>query len=203
MKYFLCLFGTFLVSYFSPKSVGVAGGVISATSLLACSFVTNMKVYFLTYGVCLAIGQALLLAASLAILPHYFKKKLAFANGITNCFASIIIVILPYITSLILDKFDLPEAFYFFTCLNLISGLLCFVYTSQLPEIHNLSRTQRIKEGFGLDVFKNYRFVIWCSATFIGLFGWLIPIVNIASLQINILQLHELLIKLNYSNLSQ
>ncbi len=177
------MFGTFLVSFFSPKSVGVAGGVITATSFLACSFVTNIKVYFLTYGVCLAIGTALLLAASLAILPHYFKKKLAFANGIVNCFASIITVILSFITSLVLDKFDLPEAFYFFTALNLISGLLCFLYTSRLPESENKSLVKRIKYGFGLDVFKKHKFVIWCLATFIAFFGWLIPIVNIVSLQ--------------------
>lgn len=48
LKYLMVLPGTFFVSFFRPKNVGIAGGSISAISTLACSFVTNLKVYFLT-----------------------------------------------------------------------------------------------------------------------------------------------------------
>lgn len=50
------------------------GGLISTLGLAASSYVQNIKLYFLTYALLFGIGQALLLSATLAILPHYFKK---------------------------------------------------------------------------------------------------------------------------------
>lgn len=127
----------------------------------------------------MAIGQALILAACFAITPHYFQKKLAMANGIVLGLASLIIASMPYFTSLLIDNYGLPETFYFFTALNLASSFLCLTYIPRLPVDKNLTRNQRIRLSFGTDVFKKPKFVIWCIATSIGMFGWLIPIINI------------------------
>jgi len=61
-----------------------------------------MKLYFLTYGLGFGVGQALLLTATLAILPHYFNKKLSLANGLMNLIAAVIFVVLPYGTSYVI-----------------------------------------------------------------------------------------------------
>ena len=128
-----------------------------------------------------------MLAASLSIVPHYFKKKLSLANGLVNCLASILVVLLPYCTSIILKRYGLREAFYFFAFLNLISTLLCLFYTPRLPRNNDTkTRFQKIKHSFGIDVFKKPKFVIWSVASFFGFFGYLIPIINIVSdIQLN------------------
>jgi hypothetical protein len=130
-------------------------------------------------GTCLSISQALILAACFAITPHYFKKKLSMANGIVLGLASIIIAALPFFTSLIIDNYGLSETFYFYTAVNIVSSMLCFTYIPCLPVDNEQTYGQRIIQSLGLDVFKKPKFVIWCIATFIGMFGWLIPIINI------------------------
>ena len=77
----LCVFGSVLVDFFNPRVIGVIGGLVSSFSMLLSAQVKEIQFYLLTYGVMLAIGQALLLASTLAILPHYFNKKLSMANG--------------------------------------------------------------------------------------------------------------------------
>jgi hypothetical protein len=86
---------------------------------------------------------------------------------------------LPIFTSIILDKAGLKESFYFLAALNFISALCCLTYTPMIPKLENISISNRVKECFGLEVFKKKNYLIWCLATFIGMFGYLIPIVNI------------------------
>ena len=130
-------------------------------------------------GILLAIGQALLLAASMSILPHYFNKKLSFANGLTNFLSAVIICCLLLITSLIFDSYGLKEAFIIFACMHVLSALLCLTYKSKLPEVVNLTKIDKLKRSFGIEVLKKPKFLIWCIASFIGTFGYFMPIVNI------------------------
>jgi hypothetical protein len=74
LQFFLCILGSILISFFSSRVVGVLGGSIGTISLILCAFVIELKIYFLTYGVLFALGQALKLASTLSILPHYFNK---------------------------------------------------------------------------------------------------------------------------------
>ncbi len=76
-----CIIGSILVDFFNPRVIGVVGGLISAVSMYLSSLINEIEYYILSYGILLSIGQALLLAATLAILPYYFKKKLSLANG--------------------------------------------------------------------------------------------------------------------------
>ncbi len=128
VQFILCLVGSFLVSYFNARLIGIIGGLISTVSLIASALVTYMPLYFITHGLILSTGQALLLASSLSILPHYFNKKLSLANGIATCLCAVIIVLLPTATSIILDRIGLQAAFYFLAALNFISGLFFFKY---------------------------------------------------------------------------
>lgn len=124
----------------------------------------------------------MLLASSLAILPHYFSKKLSLANGITNAAASVIVVVLPIISSIILNKYGLRETFLFLAVLNVVAAMLCMTYRSLLPTNRaNITFSQRLKKSFGVKVFKKLNYNIWLLGTFCGMFGYLIPIVNIVS----------------------
>lgn len=174
----LCIIGSILVDLFNPRIIGVIGGLISAVSLYISALINEIEYYLLTYGFFLAIGQALLLASTLAILPHYFSKKLSLANGITTASAAACCSILPPLTYYILEEYDLKHSFYLLALLNVIASLCCLTYR---PIIITKSTNikDRIKKSFGFDVLRNKKYLIWCGATFIGVLGYIIPIVII------------------------
>ena len=156
--------------------------MISGASVFSCAFVTDLKLYFLTYGVLYGIGQALLLAATLAILPHYFDKRLSLANGLMSGLSSIVIVVLPIITGILLRRYGLRETFYVLGALNFMTIIMALSYRPMLPPSDSsLSIVSRLKESFGLEIFRKRNFIIWMVSGFIGIYGYMIPIVYIVS----------------------
>ena len=129
----------------------------------------------------LAFGQALLLAPTYAILPHYFNKKLSLTNGIMNFCSAILIVVFPLIISKFLDNYGLSGAFYFLASINIIAAVLALTFKPKLPKSTEISLIPRIKESFGLEVLKNKNFLIWCIANIFGCLGYGIPIINIVT----------------------
>jgi MFS transporter, MCT family, solute carrier family 16 (monocarboxylic acid transporters), member 10 len=63
-----------LTDLFGARKVGIFGGLISTFGLLTSAMVQQIEIYFLTYSFVFGLGQALMLTATLAILPHYFNK---------------------------------------------------------------------------------------------------------------------------------
>jgi MCP family monocarboxylic acid transporter-like MFS transporter 12 len=82
VQYICCVLGSILTDLFGARKIGLLGGAISTVSLFASAYIENIMLYFVTYGLGFGVGQALLLSATLSILPHYFKKRLSLANGL-------------------------------------------------------------------------------------------------------------------------
>ncbi|CAF0889545.1 unnamed protein product [Brachionus calyciflorus] len=180
VQYIFCVLGSILVDLYNPLKIGLLGSIISTLSLISCIFVTKLQLYFLTYGFLFGLGQAFLLASTLSILPYYFKKKLSLANGIMNFIGSIIIVLLPILTSIIIDKYNIKITFVFLAGLSSMS--IPAVLTYKTPEktrneLHSLK--QQIRISLGTEIFKHKKFLIWCLSNFVGKFGYYIPIINI------------------------
>ncbi|RNA11488.1 monocarboxylate transporter 10-like [Brachionus plicatilis] len=179
IQYIFCVFGSILIDLFTPLKIGLLGGIISTLSLFSCAFVEKLTVYFFTYGLLFGIGQSFLLASTLSILPHYFDKRLSLANGIMNLIGSIIIVILPIFTSIIINAYGLKTTFFFLTALNAVPIFLVMSFKSRLPKPKDLTLKKELKNSLGIDVLRKKMFVAWCFITFIGKFGYFIPILNI------------------------
>lgn len=58
---------------------------------------------------------------------------------------------------------------------------MCLSYRTVLVS-EKSSVKKRIKQSFGIEVLKEKEFLIWCGATFIGILGYLIPIIIIVSI---------------------
>ena len=170
---------------FDARIVGIIGGSLSTIGLLFSVFVTDLKIYFLTYGVIFGIGQSLFLASILSILPHYFMKRLGLANGLMNFGAAFLTISLPFITSECLKKIGLSNTFYVLAGILFLSALLTLTFKPQLKSIHTGEWYKRVEKSLGLDVLKMKKFIIWVSAVFIGFFGYLIPILIIVRLIID------------------
>jgi MFS family permease len=176
-----CFIGGILIEIFSIRKVGLAGALISTVSLISTAFVTSLKMYMLTYGFFFGVGQAFLLAATEAILPHYFKRRLSLANGIMIFVSAFVIVTLPIVTSMVLDQHGLRETFFLLAGITSLTILLTLTFKSQLPNRHEKTVVQHIKSSVDAIIFENRRYICWLVATFIAMFGYLIPIVNIVN----------------------
>jgi MFS family permease len=181
VQYICCILGSVLTDLFGARRIGLIGASISTISMALSIFIRDIKLYFLTYSLLFGIGQALLLGATLSILPHYFHKKLSLANGCMNLLSSVIVVILPVCTYEIIANFGLKGTFIFLTALNLVTVFTSFTYISVLPNHQHENAFKRLRKSLALKVLIKKEFIIWSICSLIGQFGYLIPIVVIVS----------------------
>jgi len=169
---------------FGLRKIAILGACLSTISILLSAFIRKMQLYFLSYSIGFGIGQALLLTSTLAILPHYFNKRLSLATGLMSFIGAIIVVLIPIFTDLIINKYGLAATFYFLAGLNCLTIFMAFTYRPVLRSTETKTKKEKIKQSLGIDILKNRRMIIWCIASFIGTLGYLIPIVNIVSSKI-------------------
>lgn len=154
------------------------GGLLSTIGLLSSGFVKDMKLYFVTFSILHGTGQSLLLTAFLAILPHYFDKKIGLANGLMNLCGCLITVSLPFAIQESLDSLGLSKTFFILAGICFGTVLASLTFTPQLAVIKYETFGKRLQTGLGLRIFKSRRFLIWIIGSFIGFFGYLVPIVT-------------------------
>ena len=178
----LCPIGSFVADIYGPRKSGLIGGALSTLGLFISATVKNLKLHIISYGVIFGIGQAFLLAATLAILPHYFNKRLSFANGLMNVVGAIVVIVLPILMGYFLRAYGLTATFYFLSAVSAGSIVMAGLFKPVLP-LNQGSFTSKVKESFGLEIFKRRGYVVWCLASFVGMFGYLIPLVCIVSIE--------------------
>lgn len=182
IQYVFCSISSVLVDFFNAQKIGVTGGILSAIGLITSAFVKDMRLYFLTYGFMLGIGQSLLLSSFLSILPHYFKKRLGLANGIMTFFSALITISLPFAILECLQKLGLANTFHVLGGLSAIGALCGLTFIPQLPDDKSENFLTRLKNSSQLKVFRMKRFNVWVLASCVGFLGYLIPAVTIVSL---------------------
>ncbi len=89
------------------------GGSLSTIALISCAFLEKIQYYFIFFSCLFGIGQSMLLIATFAILPHYFNKKIGFANGIMNLGSAFVTVGIPLVVASCLKELGLKETWYY------------------------------------------------------------------------------------------
>ena len=121
---------------------------------------TFMPLYFITYSIVFGTGQALLMGSTFSILPHYFRAKLGFANGLMNFGAAVLTVSLPIITQKALTDLGLVQTFYILSALSFSSILCAITYKPMIPPSDTSTPISiRIKNSFGTALFKKPKFI--------------------------------------------
>nr|KAG5703947.1 hypothetical protein BaRGS_020544 [Batillaria attramentaria] len=77
------------------RTVSLIGGLLALVGMLCSAFVQNILLLYLTYGVIMGTGFSLAYTPSVAILGHYFKRRIGMANGLV-AFGGALIFILGY-----------------------------------------------------------------------------------------------------------
>ncbi len=68
---------------FGYRKTAMLGGAITSLSLLATSFARRLEILYITMGICYAIGNSLVLVATVVAVTEHFDAKPSFASGVT------------------------------------------------------------------------------------------------------------------------
>ena len=71
------------------------------------TFLPQVEILYLTYGVMYGFGASLAYTPSLVILGHYFKRYLGLVNGVVTAGSSVFTMIMPYVIEPLLKRFGL------------------------------------------------------------------------------------------------
>lgn len=134
-------------------------------------------------------GAALTYTPSLAVLGHYFKKKIGIVNGIVSSGSSLFTATMPYILRHLLETNENAIAVPF----RFLGGILGFIIICSLvykpvltpktkPESVMATNRQKSKTTSSviyLDNWKNNRYLVWVVSFPLALFGYFVPYIHI------------------------
>lgn len=146
--------------------------------MYASSLSLNLIYLYITYGVVLGIGASLVYGPSLAILGHYFTKRLGLVNGIVTAGSSAFSIVMPIILRWMLDQVGIQATFKYLTILvsTLIICSLSFKEQIIRPAKQNSSAKTNLANMFFYDtLWKNNLYLYWVISIPLGLFGYFVP----------------------------
>lgn len=68
---------------FGYRKTAMLGGAITSLSLFATSFARRLEILYITMGICYAVGNSLVLVATVVAVTEHFDAKPSFASGVT------------------------------------------------------------------------------------------------------------------------
>ena len=132
LKYLCSPFASAIINTLSERHSAFLGSTLAASGVLWSSFVTNVDLYFLTWGLLVGVGTSLLYAPSIVILGHYFRRKLGMACGIAGLGASFLTIIVPIVMSVTTERFGFQWSLRGVSLLFFLSSLCVLTWTPQV-----------------------------------------------------------------------
>ncbi|KAK7463165.1 hypothetical protein BaRGS_00038277 [Batillaria attramentaria] len=184
---------------FGLRKVAFTGGFLAFIGMLSSAFVQDLMLLYLTYGVCIGVGFGLSFVLSIAILGHYFKKRLGLANGLVTfgnaTFAMVYSLMIPTLINTVGLQYTL-------LCLSGFSFLIMPCALTWKPRIERCStrlesaRTQAASEGrtggrdgsgvcmctckfLDVTIWRNRGYVAWAVAMSVTYLGLPVPFIHI------------------------
>lgn len=161
----------------------MVGGIIATIGLtLSSFFVDNIDVLCVTYGIIYGLGASLAYTPSLAILGHYFKKKLGIVNGIVTIGSSVFTVSLPPLMEYMINNYGLSGMFRVLAVFGFgifLCGILFKPVAITKPVNTEKGVWPLLRIIFGVELWKKRRYTLWALIMPVALFGYFVPYVHI------------------------
>lgn len=177
MMYLFAAVGTSLAEHYGSRIVVIIGSFVSASGLLASSFVTTLQPLYATYGVVWGLGASLGLFPSIVILTKYFRRRLALASGITLAGAASGALVYGPLIELLSTKFGMSTTF---RILAVLQSLMLLSALTFVPVTMATGRNQA-STRFDFSIFSNRFYVIWVAAQCTFMVVFLVPFVHLVS----------------------
>ncbi|KAH8549549.1 major facilitator superfamily domain-containing protein [Umbelopsis sp. PMI_123] len=162
-----------LRSIFGARTVIAGGCVIMSLGLILAGFSYQAWHLYLTQGIMFGFGAACMYITTMGVVPQWFDKRRGLALGIAASGSGIGGLIMPFIMTALLQKFDAGWTYRIigFICLGL--GLASSIFIKE--KYPDKSGRKKITDIVQWSVLKDNNLKLWCAAATIALFGYLIP----------------------------
>ena len=179
MMYLFAAVGTSLAERYGSRIVVIIGSFVSASGLLASSFVTTLQPLYATYGVVWGLGASLGLFPSLVILTKYFRRRLALASGIALAGAACGTLVYGPVIQYLTSKYGIAVTFRILASVQSVMFLcgLTFRPVKSDGEKTRIKRQRRRNSS----IFNNRGYVIWLAALCVFMLVFLVPFVHLVS----------------------
>ncbi|PTB44629.1 hypothetical protein M441DRAFT_66370 [Trichoderma asperellum CBS 433.97] len=147
-----------ILSHMSPSSIAWIGSVQSALLMVVG--------IMLAQGICVGIGAGFLFVPSVALLPQYFHKRRALANGIAASGSSIGGVLFPIMFRQLEVKIGFPWAT---RTIALLSLATCVI---SIGVMRQRFKPQEKRALLQLSAFREAQYSLFCLACFLGFLGF-------------------------------
>ncbi|XP_076466184.1 monocarboxylate transporter 10-like [Babylonia areolata] len=191
--FMLCIAASILSDRFGIRIVSFIGGALAFAGMLSSAFVDNVMMYYLTYGVMIGTGFALVYSPSLVILGHYFKRRMGLVNGLVTFGSAAITIVYSLVLPILLEKVDLK---YTLLCLSgMVFLLMPYSLTwkplvtrtetetttvSQNGEVGKTRKRQERKHQFlNPTIWHSRGYVVWVIACAVALIGYFVPFTHL------------------------
>lgn len=155
------------------------GGFLAASGMFASSWLTeHVEALYVTYGIMFGLGAALSYTPSLAILNHYFHKRLAFVNGIVTAGSSVFTILIPYLMEYVIRYAGLQVALGVLAALGACIMPCAMLFKPLASRVKPKTKLS-FKGMVNVSIWKNKRYVIWATVIPLALFGYFVPYVHL------------------------
>ena len=184
--YILNPFSVHVTNRFGFRATAILGSVSSLIGVGLASFSAQLWMMYPTYGFLTGFGNTTIYSTSMLVVLKYFVKWRSVAVGLVASATSVAVFAMTQFVQALLSAFGWRWAMRGIASLFLMCGLCSVLY---LPVNKAKESDEQILDRIGTDkkkeneqhVLKNRRFLVFCSANTIVMFGYYIPVVHIVS----------------------
>jgi len=134
--------GGMLADRWGPRLVCMAGMISIAIGLFLTSLAQSLTTVYLSYGLLVGLGIALVYTPSIACVQPWFNKRRGLASGIASSGVGAGTLILPVVVSYLLTEINWREALQTMSAVVLLIGLTAGFLLKRAPNLNGNSSGQ-------------------------------------------------------------
>jgi MFS family permease len=125
--------GGLLADRFGPRVTCVSGMVLIATGLLGTSLSGSMGAVYLSYGVCIGLGIALVYTPAIGCVQPWFTRRRGLASGIASAGIGAGTLVVPLVASALIAALPWRDAMRLMALGVLVLGVGCAWLMRRVP----------------------------------------------------------------------
>lgn len=136
-----------MIHKFGCRKVTIVGALLTAFSLYASAFATNIYFHLLTYGVLSGIGLGLIYLPAIITVSSYFTSRRSLATGISLCGSGVGTFIYAPTCQYLLENLSLISSVCILALIIAVVGLFCGILQSPLEQVISLVFDEEAENG--------------------------------------------------------
>uniref|UniRef100_A0ABM0M6B3 Monocarboxylate transporter 12-like n=1 Tax=Saccoglossus kowalevskii TaxID=10224 RepID=A0ABM0M6B3_SACKO len=122
---------------YGSKPLVLLGGLLCSIGLFASSFVNNLALLYLTFGVMEGLGNSLIYGPSIVIVGQHIQKRHALANGMSYAGAALGMIVFSPIYQLLITEYGWRGALMIVSAINM-NIVVCGMLMRSPPKVDNM-----------------------------------------------------------------